>query len=163
MIQGVDCGDRVRAIIADLHRPLDMRNWEAQAARTRPHLWLSDCRSLVDHLHNPKEERLSNTRLSIDIAGLKQLIWNKDDGTQYEELPKERDARNAIRWIDTSAMAVDCMTKRMKGDVLIRTFAGKLDLRPTPESLLTKMRKQKFRQDKAQRERTTLSRPTGNC
>ena len=95
---------------------------------------------------------MSNTRLSIDIAGLKQLIWNKDDGTQYEELPKERDARNAIRWIDTSAMAVYCMTKRMKGDVLIRTFAGKLDLRPTPDSVLTKMRKQKFRQDKAQKE-----------
>ena len=126
-----------------------MKYWEIESARTRPHLWLCDCRSLVDHMHNPKDERLSNTRLSIDIAGLKQLIWNKEDGTQYEELPKEREARQVIRWIDTSAMVVDCMTKKMKADVLIRTFQGTLDVRPTPESLLTKMRKQKFRQNKS--------------
>ena len=80
------------------------------------------------------------------------MIWNKDDGTQYEELPKEQDARYAIRWIDTSAMPVDCMTKRMKGDVLARTFAAKLDLRPTPESVLVKLRKSKFRKEKAERE-----------
>ena len=149
MIAGTDVGDRMRAIIADMFKPLNMKYWEVESARTRPHLWLSDCRSLVDHMHNPKDERLSNTRLSIDIAGLKQLIWNKDDGTQYEELPKERHARQAIRWIDTSAMVVDCMTKKMKADVLIRTFQGTLDVRPTPESLLTKMRKQKFRQNKS--------------
>ena len=46
-------------------------------------------------------------------------------------------------------MVVDCMTKKMKADVLIRTFQGTLDVRPTPESLLTKMRKQKFRQSKS--------------
>ena len=132
-----------------MYQPLTMKQWEWESARTRPHLWLSDCRSLVDHLHNPKDERLSNTRLSIDIAGLKQLIWLKEDGTQFEELPKEKHARNAIRWIDTSAMVVDCMTKKMKADVLIRTFAGCLDVRPTPESLLTKMRKQKLRQKKS--------------
>ena len=80
------------------------------------------------------------------------MIWNKEDGTQYEELPKERDARYAIRWIDTSAMPVDCMTKRMKGDVLVRTLAGKLDLRPTPESTLVKLRKAKLRKEKAERE-----------
>ena len=95
---------------------------------------------------------MSNTRLSIDIAGLKQMIWIKDDGTQYEELPKERGARYAIRWIDTSAMPVDCMTKRMKGDVLVRTFAGELDLRPTPESVLVKLKKSKHRKEKAERE-----------
>ena len=88
--------------------------------------------------------------MSIDIAGLKQLTWGKEDGTQYDELPKERDARSAIRWIDTSAMVVDCMTKKMKGDVLVRTFEGTLDLRPTPESLLVKMRKQKLRQQKSE-------------
>ena len=48
-------------------------------------------------------------------------------------------------------MPVDCMTKKMKGDVLVRTFAGKLDLRPTPESVLVKLRKQKFRKQKAER------------
>ena len=63
---------------------------------------------------------------------------------------KNGDARNAIRWIDTSAMVVDCMTKEMKADVLIRTFEGSLDVRPTPESLLTKMRKQKLRQQKSE-------------
>ena len=105
---------------------------------------------------------MSHTRLSIDIAGLKQMIWNKDDGTQYEELPKERDSRYAIRCIDTLAMPVDCMTKRMKGDVLVRTFAGKLDLRPTPESVLVKLRKSKFRKQKAEQEYAAKG-PVNDC
>ena len=51
LIAGSYKGDRVRAIIADLHVPLNMRNWERESANARPHLWLSDCKSLLEHLH----------------------------------------------------------------------------------------------------------------
>ena len=39
------------------------------------HLWLSDCNSLVTHLHNVNDTRLENVRVSIDIATLRQRLW----------------------------------------------------------------------------------------
>ena len=39
------------------------------------------------------------------------------------------------------------LTKRMKPDVFGEVFAGRLDLTPTPDSLLIKLRKQKFRRE----------------
>ena len=118
------------------------------AKKAVKHIWLSDCESLVSHLNNPKDEKLTNTRLSIDVAGLKQQLWIKDDGTQFESLPKATEADISIRWVDTSTMACDPLTKRMRPDVLWEVFAGRLDLTPTPESLLVKFRKQKFRREK---------------
>ena len=48
-------------------------------------------------------------------------------------------------------MVVDCMTKRMKPDVLLRVMDGYLDLTPTEESLVIKSRKKAGRA-KAKRE-----------
>ena len=110
------------------------------------HMWLSDCESLVSHLKNPLNQRMENVRLSIDIQGLKQLLWEKADGTVLDELEPESVAENAVRWIDTSCMIVDCLTKRMKPDLMLRLMEqGKLCLRPTVESQLLKLRKQKQR------------------
>ena len=113
------------------------------------HLWLSDCESLVSHLKNPKNERLDNVRLSIDIQGLKQMLWEKADGENLDELLPEDVAENAVRWIDTSCMVVDCLTKRMKPDVMLTLMrTGRLDLNPTVESQMLKLRKQKLRASK---------------
>ena len=113
------------------------------------HLWLTDCESLVSHLQNPKNERMENVRLSIDIQGLKQLLWEKADGTNLDELLPEEMAENAIRWIDTSCMIVDCLTERMDAGVLLKLMKlGKLDLNPTAESTLLKMKKAKQRANK---------------
>ena len=150
MLSGTEMGDRLRAIIADCKGQLsDVREWEAVSSATMRHLWLSDCESLVSHLKNPKNERLENVRLSIDIQGLKQLLWEQADGTNLDELPPEEIAENAVRWIDTSCMVVDCLTKKMKPDVLMRlTSKGILDLNPTVESQLLKLRKQRLRKEK---------------
>ena len=95
---------------------------------------MSDCESLVSHLKNPKNERLENVRLSIDIQGLKQMLWEKTDGTNLDELLPEDVAENAVRWIDTSCMVVDCLTKKMKPDVMLKLMSkGRLNLKPTPE------------------------------
>ncbi len=94
---------------------------------------MSDCESLVSHLKNPRNEKIENVRLSIDIQGLKQLLWEKSDGTNLDELLPEHVAENAVRWIDTSCMIVDCLTKKMKPDVLLKLMrTGRLDLRATP-------------------------------
>ena len=150
MLSGTEMGDRLRAIIADCKGLLpDVREWESVSSATMRHLWLSDCESLVSHLKNPKHERLENVRLSIDIQGLKQLLWEQADGTNLDELPPENIAENAVRWIDTSCMVVDCLTKKMKPDVLMRLAgSGILDLNPTVESQLLKLRKQKLRKEK---------------
>ena len=94
MIAATDLGDRLRAMIASMRGQLDMLDWEKSAKKAVKHLWLSDCESLVSHLQNPKDEKLTNTRLSIDIAGLKQILWIKDDGAQFEGLPEVKGGRH---------------------------------------------------------------------
>jgi hypothetical protein len=149
MLSGSEMGDRLRAIIADCKGQLpDVREWQAVSSRTMRHLWLSDCESLVSHLKNPKNERLENVRLSIDIQGLKQLLWEQSDGTNLDELPPEELAENAVRWIDTSCMVVDCLTKKMSPEVLLKlTKTGVLELKPTVESQMLKLKKQKHRKE----------------
>ena len=89
---------------------------------------------------------MENVRLSIDIQGLKQMLWEKADGANLDELLPEEVAENAVRWIDNRCMVVDCLTKRMKPDVLINLIeTGILSLKATPESQLLKLRKQKLR------------------
>ena len=92
---------------------------------------------------------MENVRLSIDIQGLKQLFWEKSDGSILDELEPEKVAENAVRWIDTSCMIVDCLTKRMKTDLMLKVMEqGRLCLKPTAESQLLKLRKQKLRAEK---------------
>jgi hypothetical protein len=87
--------------------------------------------------------------LSIDIQGLKQVLWEKADGADLEELQPIEVAENAIRWIDASCMIVDCLTKTMKPDVMRKLQqSGRLSLKPTPESVLVKMRMSKQRRAK---------------
>ena len=74
------------------------------------------------------------------------MLWEKSDGTNLDELLPEKVAENAVRWIDTSCMVVDCLTKKMKPTVLLKLAeTGKLSLKPTPESQLLKLRKAKLR------------------
>ena len=98
----------------------------------------------------------------IDIASLKQRLWTDKEGEMHDDVPvsrcKDDKTNNIIRWIDTSAMCVDSLTKKMKADSLYPVMDGYLDLTPSAESMLIKLRKQKQRQSKtaekaAQRER----------
>ena len=147
MLSGTEMGDRLRAIMADLHGYMDdIRDWQSISSRHMRHLWLSDCESLVSHLRNPKNERLENVRLSIDIQSLKQLLWEKSDGTNLDELQPADVAENAVRWIDTSCMIVDCLTKKMNPESMIRFMrTGMLDLKASVRSQQLKLNKQKQR------------------
>ena len=48
--------------------------------------------------------------MSVDIAALRQSIWEKD-GDEAEEITTEHP--DQIRWIDASIMLVDSLTKDM--------------------------------------------------
>ena len=88
--------------------------------------------------------KCSDKRLSIDLAALRQMIRLTPDGELREEIGS--DQPDMVRWIDTSCMVADCLTKRMRSDRLnecVRTCW--LDLIPTDESVLCKMKKQKSR------------------
>ena len=74
------------------------------------------------------------------------MLWEKADGTSLDELLPEDAAENAIRWIDTSCMIVDSLTKKMKPDILLSTIqTGRFTLVPTAESEVLKMKKRQQR------------------
>ena len=79
---------------------------------------------------------------TIDIQGLKQMLWEKSDGTNLDELGPEDVAENAVRWIDTSCMVVDCLTKKMSPTILLKLIASsRLSLEATVESQMLKLKK----------------------
>ena len=70
------------------------------------------------------------------------MLWEKADGTDLDELMPQDIAENAVRWIDTSCMIVDCLTKKMRPDLMINLIrTGELSLKPTVESQMLKLRK----------------------
>ena len=150
ILSGTEMGDRLRTIICDCKGFItDMRTWRETCSRAMRHLWLTDCESLASHLRSPKNGRMENVRLSIDIQGLKQLLWETSDGTNLDELLPEDAAENAVRWIDTSCMVVDCLTKRMDPKILLKLMtSGRLDLNPTIDSQMRKQQKSKQRKQK---------------
>jgi hypothetical protein len=139
---GVEETMRVRAAIVCMMGKLDIKKWEPTAAAGMRHVWMTDCKSLEEHLKNPTFSKSADKRLSIEIAALRQLLWMLPDETIVDEL--DDSCPDSIRWIDTSTMPSDCLTKYMKPDRLMDMMrTGVLDLVPTAQSLLIKMRKQK--------------------
>ena len=66
-----ESGDRIRAALAELYghgsRGAD---WEQNARTFVPHLCLTDCRSLADHLNTEAPARVQDKRLQIELSGL---------------------------------------------------------------------------------------------
>ena len=110
------------------------------------HVWLTDCDSLYEHLVSPRFTLVDNKRLAVDLKALRQYVWERN-GERKEEL--DSSSGDHPRWIDTSCMIADPLTKVMKPDRLedfLRT--GCLDLRPTAESLMIKERNKALRKSK---------------
>ena len=42
------------------------------------HVQYSDCRSLTDHLLSPIPKQVEDKRLSIELVGLRQTLWEDD-------------------------------------------------------------------------------------
>ena len=124
---------------------------EYHTARFMHNVWMIDCNSLSDHLRNPTFTKCSDKRLSIDSAALRQMVWLTPDGELREKI--RSDQPDMVRWIDTSCMVTDCLTKRMRSDRLSECLRSCwLELIPTDESVLCRKKKQKGR-----------TRPDGNA
>ena len=72
----------------------------------------------------------------FDLMALRQQIWERDGERTLEV---DHSCGDYPRWIDTSVMLADPLTKAMPTDTMVRTLmTGKFDMRPTEESLMIK-------------------------
>ena len=115
---------------------LEFRNLEETAARAMGNVWLTDCDSLYEHLMSQRLNSIDNKRLAIDLMALRQQIWDRD-GERTLEI--DHSCGDYPRWIDTSVMLADPLTKSMDSDRLVHALmTGQFDIRPTAESLMIK-------------------------
>lgn len=97
-----------------------------------PVLWLTDCRSLSDHLHQPGGGEVSDKRLAIDLTSLRQDAWREigeliGNPTYSDVLPEN--ATTKCKWVSTATMAADGLTKLMKCEQLLQLMnAGYLQV-----------------------------------
>ena len=136
LIKGTEAGARIRAAIVDMKGKLDARNWEESAAQAMGHCWMTDCDSLYEHLMSNRLNSIENKRLGIDLMALRQQIWERNG---ERTLNIDHSCGDYPRWIDTSCMLADPLTKAMKCERLDATLTtGRFDMRPTEESLMIK-------------------------
>ena len=115
------------------------------------HVWFTDCDGFFAHLVSLSTKQVDNKRLAIDLSALKQLIWDNRDDCDKEVDGSKGDYP---RWIDTSAMLSDCLTKLMTSCRLNETLsAGIFDMKPTVESLVIKAKNRQWRHSKKKQER----------
>lgn len=143
MIKGTEAGARIRATIVDMKGKLNMSDWETSAANEMGHVWMTDCDSLYEHLMSQKFNMVENKRLGIDLMALRQQIWERN-GERTLEI--DHSCGDYPRWIDTSCMLADPLTKVMIPERLVNAMmTGKFDMTPTAESLIIKERNRALR------------------
>ena len=76
---------------------------------------LTDCDSLYEHLMSQRLNTIENKRLAIDLMALRQQIWERD-GERTLEI--DASCGDYPRWIDTSVMLADPLTKAMSSERL---------------------------------------------
>ena len=115
---GVEAGDAIRAAIADVHGQLERGSrWESSAAAFMPQIWFTDCENVVSACMRPTAAKLTDKRLCLDIAGMRQSLWRRPGesvGNPHidDDMPKE--STDVLRWVDTDVMLADAMTKVME-------------------------------------------------
>ena len=145
--------DNLRAVISPLRNLFERsKNWEYEVASQLPNHWLTDCQSMHDYMVNPVRAGCEDKRLEIDLDGLREDLWEYGDdfGTMKESLEDEQ--YNKPRWIDTSTMICDPLTKHGHEQFAARLVStmdtGILNLVASASSELKKMRAQKARLDR---------------
>ena len=92
-------------------------------------------------LKNPSSAGCEDKRLEVDLESQRQYLWENPDGTLKDAL--EENQTDKVRWMDTSTMIADPLTKAMKPDRLVTTLkTGRLSLVPTAASQMSKLMKQ---------------------
>ena len=141
----VEHGLRTRAAIVDTRGQLNTRQREETASVAMGHVWVADCEHIFAHWVSPNTKEVDNKCLATDLSALKQLIWDNRDDCDEEVGGSKGDY---LRWIDTSAMLSDCLTKSLTSCRMIEIetlSTGIFDVRHTEESLAIKAKNRKWR------------------
>jgi hypothetical protein len=144
-LKGVAHGLKLRSVLTDMKGRIEPFKWFENSKTTLRHLWLTDCESLHSYLVNPVAAGNEDSRLELDLEDLRQNLWEDARHDPIDSLSEED--FDKVRWIDTSTMLADPLTKNMKSDRLLEFLrTGVIDLTPTAASVISKMMKQKQRQ-----------------
>jgi len=85
--------------------------------------------------------KIDDKRLSIELSAMRQSIWERD-GVKTEEIDKS--SGDMVRWVDTSRMLADPLTKAMKADALMEALnTNYMTFIATEESVLRKLKRTK--------------------
>ncbi len=77
LIRASEAGIRLSAAIVDVKGKFDWSNGEESGSNEMGHCWMTDCDSLYEHLMSPRLNTIDNKRLQIDLAALRQQIWER--------------------------------------------------------------------------------------
>ncbi len=145
MTYGQEVGVHLRAVLTEISGRFEQKNWEDKCAKDFRHAWFTDCRSLYDYLCNPVAAGCEDKRLEIDLEGLCEYLWEFADGSPKDSMAE--DMHDKPRWIDTSAMLCDPLTKSGNekfAERLVQCMRTRwFDTTATAESTLKKLAKQK--------------------
>ena len=151
MTYGTEAASHMRASIASMRGLFKHKDWETECSKIMDHLWLTDCQSLHDYLVNPVAAGCEDKRLEVDLQGLRENLWFDDNDNPKDAITENQHSKP--RWIDTSTMICDPLTKAGTfrfADRLVSTMeTGVLDLRATAQSQLKKLKQQKLRMDRS--------------
>ena len=98
-------------------------------------------------------------RFGIELASLRQFLWRRrgepaPDWRLLEKLPSQEERTDLCRWIDTTVMPADCLTKLMKVDFLVAIVeSNRWNTAQTHEAKAIQVRKaQGVQRSKAERQ-----------
>ena len=98
---GFETGDKLRGVLVESKVQIrSMKTWEADARSCVPHLSMTDCRSLSDHLASEILAKVSDKRLGIELQSIHESFWNEGEKT-WTLHPKGGDR---LQWIATHMM-----------------------------------------------------------
>eukprot|EP00435_Cladocopium_sp_Y103_P002141 s7675_g1.t1 len=80
------------------------------------HVWEPDCMSLVEHLNAEVPKKVSDKRLGIELAALRQSLWTGNSQRSSHEYSPYGDA---LWWAETAKMLADALTKSMRPHYLV--------------------------------------------
>jgi len=152
MTYGTEAATHLRASIARMRGLFVAVDWESHCSKVMRHMWFTDCQSLQDYLVRPVAAGSEDKRLEIDLDALRENLWFTADDELKDNLDPDTD-RNRPRWIDTSAMIADPLTKQgnekfySRLDETVNT--GWISFIPSAESQLKKLKQQKVRRERA--------------
>ena len=163
MTYAVEYGTHIRAVLAEIKEEINLQRWEAQSSKVRRHLWLTDCNSLHTYLTRAAASGSEDKRLEIDLESLREHLWTYSDGSPKDHLYLEQ--TDQVKWIDTSVMLCDPLTKSFPNREkqknfcarLVRSYTtGTFDMEATPESTMRKLKAQKARKESKQKAQILL-------